>query len=217
MSSDTAAQPPDATPQHTASPDPAPPSAAPEDAEDSGDPVDPRQAVPERPEPEPIVPRQQPSLRRPAPPGPRPRGDRHGRAWTVAVIAAAVLFCAALAFGATRLLAGGSAPDVTDTPERTVAAFLEALLDDRDADAAASWLCTDKADRDLSAAVDTLAEADGREPEWGDVTETARSVGAATVTAEVGMEGRATAATWEFTLVAEQGHPHWLICGIAAA
>ncbi|RRR96388.1 hypothetical protein [Glycomyces terrestris] len=162
------------------------------------------------------VPRQEPALRRPAPSDPPPARDS-GLLWSVVTAAAAVLFCAALVFGATRLFVGGTAADVTDTPERTVSAFLGALLDERDADAAAAWLCTDKADRDLSEAVAAMSAAEGdRGFEWGEVTETGRSVGAATVTAEIGIEGGASPATWEFTLVAEEGEPQWLICGIAA-
>ncbi|GAA1676557.1 hypothetical protein GCM10009830_24060 [Glycomyces endophyticus] len=193
MSADTAAQSPDA----------------------AAEPV--REDTAERPSAQ--VPRQEPAPRRPAAPdaGPGRRGDRSGLLWTAVTAAAAVLFCAALVFGATRLFIGDTAGDVTDSPERTVAAFLGALLDERDADAAAAWLCTDKADRDLSEAVAAMSAAEGgRGFEWAEVAETGRSVGAATVTAEIGIDGSASPATWEFTLVAEEGAPQWLICGIAA-
>ncbi len=143
-----------------------------------------------------------------------------GRPWTWAITAAAAAFCVALVLGAMRLYTG--VDDVTDTPVRTVDAFLEALLDQRDAEAAADWLCADKADRDLSEAVATLADTDGGTGEfaWDEVTETGRSVGAATVAAEIRI-GEAGAfsqpATWVFSLVAEEGDPQWLICGITAA
>ncbi|GAA2300764.1 hypothetical protein GCM10009853_066470 [Glycomyces scopariae] len=164
------------------------------------------------------VPRQEPAPRRTVPPHPRPgsSGDRSSLLWTVVTAVAAVLFCAALVFGATRLFLGGdTAAEVTDSPERTVSAFLGALLDERDAEAAATWLCTDKADRDLSTVVAAMAAADGGLA-WSGVAETGRSVGAAAVTAEIAMDGGASPATWEFTLVAEEGDPQWLICGIAA-
>jgi hypothetical protein len=111
--------------------------------------------------------------------------------------------------------------EVADSPERTVDAFLAALLDQRDADAAAAWLCADKSDRDLSEAVAALSYIDGPgDFQWGEVTETDRSVGAATVTADIGVgEGDsafASPTTWEFSLVAEEGKPQWLICGITA-
>ncbi|GAA2125117.1 hypothetical protein GALLR39Z86_13200 [Glycomyces algeriensis] len=111
--------------------------------------------------------------------------------------------------------------DVTDTPERTVDAFLDALLGQRDAEAAATWLCADKADSDLSEAVAALSFLDGPgDFHWGEVEETGRSVGAATVTAEIRVGGGDDAfshpATWEFALVAEEGEPQWLICGITA-
>ncbi|MQM27310.1 hypothetical protein [Glycomyces albidus] len=176
-------------------------------------------------EPAAQVPRQEPAPRRPEPLGLRPsdfdRPGRHedqtGLLWTVVTAVAAVLFCAALVFGATRLFIADTAGTVTDTPERTVSAFLGALLGERDAEAAAAWLCTDKADRDLSEAVAAMSAADGdRGFEWTDVTETNRSVGAATVTAEIGIDGGASPATWEFSLVAEEGDPQWLICGITA-
>ncbi|WP_112134218.1 hypothetical protein [Glycomyces dulcitolivorans] len=165
------------------------------------------------------VPRQEPAPRRHTPPeAPREGGDRSGLLWAVVTAAAAVLFCAALVFGATRLFIGDTAAEgVTDSPERTVSAFLGALLDDRDAEAAATWLCTDKADRDLSEAVAAMSAAEGdRGFEWGEVAETGRSVGGATVEAQIGIDGGASPATWEFTLVAEEGEPQWLICGIAA-
>lgn len=164
------------------------------------------------------VPRQEPAPRPPDPFGsPGRHEEQSGLLWTVVTAVAAVLFCVALVFGATRLFIADTAGAVTDTPERTVSAFLEALLSERDADAAAAWLCTDKADRDLSEAVAAMSAADGdRGFEWSDVTETNRSVGAATVTAEIGIDGGASPATWEFSLVAEEGDPQWLICGIAA-
>jgi hypothetical protein len=140
--------------------------------------------------------------------------------WTWIIAAAVAAFCVALVLGAMRLFV--DVDDVHDTPERTVDAFLEALLDQRDAEAAATWLCADKADRDLSEAVAALSFIDGPgDFEWGAVEETGRSVGAATVTAEIRIGGGhdgafSDPATWEFSLVAEEGEPQWLICGITA-
>ncbi|MFG3338760.1 hypothetical protein [Glycomyces sp. NPDC048151] len=147
-----------------------------------------------------------------------PPRDRSNRLWTWVIAAASVAFCVALVLGATRLFVDTGGGDVTDTPERTVDAFLEALLDQRDADAAATWLCADKADRDLSEAVAALSFIDGPgEFAWGAVEETGRSVGAATVTAEISVSGDdAAPTTWAFSLVAEEGEPQWLICGITA-
>ncbi|SDD92868.1 hypothetical protein [Glycomyces harbinensis] len=145
---------------------------------------------------------------------------RPGRGWALLTAAAAVLFCVALVLGAMRLYTDVN--DVTDTPERTVDAFLEALLDQRDASAASQWLCSDKADRDLSEAVSALSSLDGEGRfEWGEVAETGRSVAAATVTAEIRIGGGhddtlSDPTTWVFSLVAEEGEPQWLICGIAA-
>lgn len=147
-----------------------------------------------------------------------PPRDRSGRVWTWVTVGAVVAFCAALVFGAMRLYVG--VDHVTDTPVRTVDAFLEALLDQRDAEAAAAWLCADKADSDLSEAVAALSDTGGPgEFKWSEVTETGRSVGAATVAADihVGDDGAfAEPTTWEFSLVAEEGEPQWLICGITA-
>jgi hypothetical protein len=133
---------------------------------------------------------------------------------------AAVAFCAALVVGTLRLYVDVvDVSEVVDSPERTVDAFLAALLDQRDADAAASWLGEDKADRDLSAAVAALSSGPG-EFKWGEVTETGRAVGAATVTADIrvgdGGDAFSSPRTWEFALVAEAGEPQWLICGITA-
>ena len=167
---------------------------------------------------------QAPAARRPVP-DPKPgrherQRDRAGRAWAWATAGAAFAFCVALVMGAMRLYV--DVTDVTDTPERTVDAFLEALLDQRDAEAAAAWLCADKADRDLSEAVAALSFIDGPgEFDWGEVAETGRSVGAATVSADIriggGDDGSFSApTTWVFSLVAEEGEPQWLICGITA-
>ncbi|MCC3764570.1 hypothetical protein K3N28_16030 [Glycomyces sp. TRM65418] len=154
--------------------------------------------------------------RPPEHPGPP---DRSSRVWAWATAGAAIAFCAALAFGAMRLYV--DVGEVADSPERTVDAFLEALLDQRDADAAAAWLCEDKSDRDLSEAVAALSYIDDAgEFRWGDVAETGRSVGAATVTADIrvgsGDDTFSSPTTWEFSLVAEQGEPQWLICSITA-
>jgi hypothetical protein len=147
------------------------------------------------------------------------RPQRPGRGWALLIAAASVLFCVALVLGAMRLYP--DVGEVTDTPERTVDAFLESLLGRHDAAAAAEWLCADKADRDLGEAVTRISLGDGPGAlEWGAVTETDRSVGAATVSAEIRLaEGGASSAptTWVFSLVAEEGEPQWLICGIAAA
>jgi hypothetical protein len=149
-----------------------------------------------------------------------PPRERPNRLWTWFIAAAVAAFCIALVLGAMRLFV--DVGDVTDTPERTVDAFLEALLDQRDAEAAATWLCADKADSDLSEAVAALSFLDGPgDFRWGEVEETGRSVGAATVTAEIRVGGGhdgafSHPATWEFSLVAEEGEPQWLICGITA-
>lgn len=138
--------------------------------------------------------------------------------WPWIIAAAVAAFCVALVFGAMRLFV--DVGDVSDSPEHTVDAFLAALLDQRDAEAAAAWLCADKADRDLSEAVAALSFNDGPgEFAWGEVEETSRSVGAATVTAEIRIGGDgvySAPAAWEFSLVAEEGEPQWLICGITA-
>ncbi|WP_030160952.1 hypothetical protein [Glycomyces sp. NRRL B-16210] len=202
MSSGTAAQPPETATANTAARaatrSPRGPGAAPTD----------------RP------PAQRRAASEPAPEHRASRRIGSNRAWSALTVAAAVAFCVALVFGATRLLV--DVADVSDTPERTVGAFLEALLDRQDAGAAASWLCADKADRDLSEAVARMSFTDAPGTlEWSEVTETARSVGAATVTAEIRIGGDAAGAlstptTWVFSLVAEEGDPQWLICGIAA-
>ncbi len=140
--------------------------------------------------------------------------------WAWITTGAAVAFCVALVLGAMRLYVDVN--DIVDTPERTVDAFLQALLDQRDAEAAATWLCEDKSDRDLSEAVAALSFIDGPgEFKWGEVTETGRSVGAATVTAGIRIGGGhddtfSSPTTWVFSLVAEEGDPQWLICGITA-
>lgn len=201
MSSGTAAQPPDTAATPSASPAAGPPEYL--DAK-------PRAA---------IVPKQS---SHDSGPGRRlGRARRSGRGWALLIAAASVLFCVALVLGAMRLYTDVN--DVTDTPERTVDAFLEALLDQRDAAAAAEWLCADKADRDLGEAVARMSFIDGPGSfAWGEVAETDRSVGAATVAAEIRVGGGdddtfSAPTTWVFSLVAEEGEPQWLICGIAAA
>ncbi|MCH7232377.1 hypothetical protein L0U85_16175 [Glycomyces sp. L485] len=139
--------------------------------------------------------------------------QRPGRMWTYLTYGAATAFVGAIALAATSLFA--NVAEVSDTPERSVEAFLGALLDDHDPDAARGWLCEEKADRDLAGAADRLAEAnDGTGLDWSNVTETGRSVGGATVTAELAT-GRSEATTWTFTLVAEDSDPQWLVCDMA--
>lgn len=136
---------------------------------------------------------------------------RPGRLWTYLTLIAAAAFAGALFLIAAQLFAG--VEEVDDSPERTVEGFLAALLDERDPEAASGWLCSEKADRDLTAVTEALAEA-GSEPglEWASVTETDRTVGRATVTAELSTDADST--TWTFTLVAEDGDPQWLVCDI---
>ncbi|MEU6858130.1 hypothetical protein AB0B28_04530 [Glycomyces sp. NPDC046736] len=170
--------------------------------------------TPERPAAVPRQDRQSAGTAGASEPPPEPASRRGGRGWTVLIVAAAIAFCVALVLGATRLFV--EVTDSPDSPADTVDAFLEALLDQRDASAAAAWLCAEKADRDLSEAVAAIAD-DAEDLEWGAITETGRSVGAATVTADISVSGSdAAPATWEFALVAEPGQPQWLICGIAA-
>lgn len=134
--------------------------------------------------------------------------------WTYITVAAVMIFVGALTFVATKLMTGPDA--VEDTPERTVEAFLTALLDDRDPAAAAEWLCSDKADRDLTGVIEALSAADSEQTiAWSEVNETGRDVGQANVTAELDSGGHR--ATWTFGLVAEQGEPQWLVCDIDPA
>ncbi|GAB3234722.1 hypothetical protein GCM10027447_32030 [Glycomyces halotolerans] len=145
-----------------------------------------------------------------APEPERPAGP--GRLWTYLTFGAAAAFAGALILVAAGLFA--DVTEVSDTPERTVEEFLTALLEDRDAASAADWLCEEKADRDLTAATGALAEANAQVGlEWSAVTETSRSVGGATVTAELTTTGGDTA-IWTFTLVAEDSDPQWLVCDI---
>ncbi|WP_100447557.1 hypothetical protein [Glycomyces xiaoerkulensis] len=149
----------------------------------------------------------------------RPTGSKPGpahrsgsaRTWTYLTFAAAAAFAAALILIATRLFV--NVAEVSDTPERSVEEFLTALLDDRDSAAASEWLCSAKADRDLNGAVEALAEAGGGAGiDWSNVTEVDRSVGEATVTADLTTGGGDTT-TWTFILVAEDSSPQWLVCG----
>ena len=138
-------------------------------------------------------------------------GGRHrpGRLWTFLTVGAAAVFAGALLLIASKLFAG--VDEVDDSPERSVEGFLAALLDERDPAAAAAWLCSEHSDRDLTAVTEALAGSE-RGPEWTEVTETGRTVGQATVTAE--LRGDSGAVTWTFTLVAEGGDPQWLVCDI---
>jgi hypothetical protein len=91
--------------------------------------------------------------------------------------------------------------------------ILAALLDQRDPGAASRWLCSEQSDRDLTVATEALSSAEAEIGlEWSEVTETDRTVGQATVTAELSTGSHA--ATWTFTLVAEDGDPQWLVCDI---
>ncbi|WP_026925324.1 hypothetical protein [Glycomyces arizonensis] len=156
----------------------------------------------------------------PAPPaqaGKRRPGDpaRHGRMWTYLTFAAAAAFTGAVAVVGTNLFAGAAGvAEVSDTPEHSVEEFLRALLDEHDAEAARGWLCEDKADRDLSEATADLAAINEKTGvDWSNVTETGRSVGEATVAADLSTGGRDI--TWTFTLVAEDSHPQWQVCDMA--
>ncbi|WP_199037889.1 Rv0361 family membrane protein [Glycomyces salinus] len=136
---------------------------------------------------------------------------RPGRFWTYLTLIAAAAFAGALFLIAAKLFAG--VEEIDDSPERTVEGFLAALLDERDPEAASGWLCSEKSDRDLTAATEALAEAGAEHGlEWTAVTETDRTVGQATVTVELSTEAEST--TWTFALVAEDGDPQWLVCDI---
>lgn len=154
---------------------------------------------------------------RPAAPPGRTRRDparpaRHSRMWTYLTLAATAAFIGAIVLVAANLFV--NVPEVSDTPERSVEQFLTALLDDHDAETAREWLCENKADRDLSEAADDLAAINEQTGvDWSNVTETARSVGKATVTAELSTGGDAI--TWTFTLVAEDSDPQWQVCDMA--
>ncbi|WP_026930016.1 hypothetical protein [Glycomyces tenuis] len=139
---------------------------------------------------------------------------RTGRMWTYLTIAAAAAFAGTVAVVGTNLFAGTGVAEISDTPEHSVEEFLGALLDDHDAPGAREWMCADKADRDLSEATAELAAINDRTGvDWSNVTETGRSVGKATVTAELSTGGEAV--TWTFTLVAEDSDPQWQVCDMA--
>ncbi|GAB3656946.1 hypothetical protein [Glycomyces tarimensis] len=139
--------------------------------------------------------------------------ERRARMWTYLTLAAAAAFLGTLVLVATSLFV--NVTEVSDTPERSVEEFLGALLDEQNPEAASRWLCEAKADRDLTEATAVLADAGEQNGlGWSDVTETGRSVGGATVTAELTGDG-GDAATWTFTLIAEQGDPQWQVCGMA--
>lgn len=138
---------------------------------------------------------------------------RHGRLWTYLTFTAAAAFVGAVAIVGTNLFTGEVA-EISDTPEHSVEEFLTALLDDNDAAAAREWMCEDKADRDLSEATAELATINERAGvAWANVTETDRSVGRATVTAELSTGDEAV--TWTFTLIAENSDPQWQVCDMA--
>jgi hypothetical protein len=138
---------------------------------------------------------------------------RPGRLWTYLIAGAAAVFVGALILVAMRLVV--DVREVNDTPEQSVDAFLTALLTDRDAPAASQWLCSAKADSDFDTALERLSMIDGPDRvEWSDVTETGRTVGEATVTAEVRMGGSGEPVTWSFTVVAEDGDPQWVVCDV---
>lgn len=149
-----------------------------------------------------------PGRSRPGPEAPA----RHGRMWTWLTVGAAAVFIGTVAVVATDLFVG--VDEVSDTPEHAVEEFLGALLDEHDAAAAREWLCADKDDRDLTEATADLAAFNEQAGvDWSNVTETGRSVGEATVTAELSTGGEA--ATWTFTLVAEDSDPQWQVCDMA--
>ncbi|GAB3996916.1 hypothetical protein GCM10029992_18360 [Glycomyces albus] len=136
---------------------------------------------------------------------------RPGRLWTYLTLVAAAAFAGAVFLITAKLFAG--VEEIDDSPEHTVEGFLAALLDERDPEAASGWLCSAKSDRDLTAATEALAKAGAEHDlEWTAVTETDRTVGQATVTAELRTDADST--TWTFALVAEDGDPQWLVCDI---
>lgn len=137
---------------------------------------------------------------------------RHGRMWTWLTFGAAAAFVGALAVVAANLFV--DVDEVSDTPERTVREFLGALLDEHDATAARTWLCADKAGRDLGEVTAELASFDERAGvDWANVTEIERRVGEATVTADLSTADGSI--TWTFTLVAEDSDPQWQVCDMA--
>ncbi|MFC4334891.1 hypothetical protein [Salininema proteolyticum] len=134
------------------------------------------------------------------------------RLWTFAMVAAAILFAAALALVAMKFFVQFEA--VSDTPENSVEEFLTELVDHQDPAAAAEWTCSEKASRDFDAAVADFGElARERNMEWGAVEETSRNLGEATVSAEFALDGAEPAAV-EFSLIAEEGSPQWMVCGL---
>lgn len=137
---------------------------------------------------------------------------RHGRVWTCLILAAAAAFTGAVTVVGTNLFV--QADTVSDTPERSVEALLGALLDEHDATAARTWLCADKAGRDLGEVTAELASFDERAGvDWANVTEIERRVGEATVTADLSTADGSI--TWTFTLVAEDSDPQWQVCDMA--
>ncbi|WP_025273453.1 hypothetical protein [Haloglycomyces albus] len=134
------------------------------------------------------------------------------RKWTYATVIAACLFMAAMVWVAMRFFVDFE--EVNDTPSNTVESFLTALLDEQDSAAAAEWTCEQKSTRDFEDAVAQLGVlAANEELQWGNVTETSRSLGEATVEAEFSISGTQSA-TLEFDLVAEDSEPQWMICGL---
>lgn len=140
--------------------------------------------------------------------------SRRPKPMTIAIVAAAVAFSAVVIITATRFIAG--VDDIDDTPAQSVDGFLTALFNDRDAEAMNSWLCEEKQDRDFDEVVNGLSQQlndSSSDVSFSTPQEVTRDVGSATVTTELEVDGEA--ATWTFTLVAEDSTPQWVVCGIS--
>lgn len=140
---------------------------------------------------------------------------RRFKPMTIAIIVASVAFTAAVIITGTRFIAG--VDDLEDTPAQSVDGFLTALFIDGDSESIDGWLCAEKRDRDVDPLLQSLSQQLNDTEDnisFSEPHEESRDVGTAVVTTELVADG--DAATWTFTLVAEDSSPQWVVCNVDA-
>lgn len=135
------------------------------------------------------------------------------------VLVIATVFVGAVVGGVMWLSGNWSGPSDSD-PAESVDGFLTALLNDRDAQAAAGFTCASGAG-DLSQALDLLdglpkpGEGGGMANfSWEPPVVESRKPALAVVTAEVVLDITGDSATWTFALVTGDPDDAWRVCGI---
>lgn len=149
---------------------------------------------------------------------PNPRPPRGGLVAAVVLVIGSLILTVVVG-GALWLSGSWNGPSTSD-PADSVDDFLTALLDDRDAEAAAGYTCASQSG-DLGAALDVfdaLPPATGSDGltdfTWQDVTVVSEHDDIALVTAQVGLAVTGDTDTWTFAVVTGDPDNAWRVCGV---